>query len=471
MQNKKIEKEYCKNEEVALTIEDISADGSGIGKIDGYAIFVKDTVPGDEIMAKIIKAKKNYAFARLVKVFVQSPLRMNPPCDSASVCGGCQIQNIKYEAQLDYKENKVRNNLIRVGKFSEEHVKEIMEPIVGMEDPYRYRNKAQFPFGTDSNGKIVTGFYAGRTHAIVPNENCLLGVEENEEILNVFLTYMKKNGIKAYDETTRSGFIRHVLIRKGFATGQIMVCPVINGDTLPAKNQLLANLQKIEGMTSISVSINKENTNVIMGKKIETLFGPGYIEDFIGDVKFQISPSSFYQVNPVQTKALYDCALRFADLNGTETVWDLYCGIGTISLFLTKNAKQVYGIESVEEAITDARNNAKINGITNAEFFVGKVEEVLPRMWEDNKKVSEKDQKKGDVVVLDPPRKGCDEKCLKTILEMKPDKIVYVSCDSATLARDLAILCEKDYELKKAQCYDMFPHTIHVECCSLLVKK
>jgi 23S rRNA (uracil1939-C5)-methyltransferase len=346
-----------------------------------------------------------------------------------------------------------------------------MEPIVGMEDPYRYRNKAQFPFGTDSNGKIITGFYASRTHAIVPNEDCLLGVTENEEILNVFLSYMKRNGIKAYDEKTRKGLIRHVLIRKGFETDQLMVCPVINGDSLPAKNQLIAKLQEIEGMTSISYSVNKENTNVIMGKTVETIFGPGYIEDTIGDIKFQISPNSFYQVNPVQTKNLYDCALKYADLKGAETVWDLYCGIGTISLFLTQKAKQVYGIESIEETINDARNNAKINGITNAEFFVGKVEELLPKMWEENKKASASEKMCGDVIMIDPPRKGCDPKCLETILEMQPEKIVYVSCDSATLARDLAILCEKDYTLEKAQCYDMFPHTIHVETVVALYRK
>lgn len=455
-------KRYDKNQEITIEIEDIGSDGAGIGKVEGYAIFVKDTVPGDEVLVKITKAKKNYAFARLVKVLKESPLRITPPCESASTCGGCQIQNIKYEAQLEFKENKVRNNLIRLGKFSEEQVAAVMEPIVGMDDPYRYRNKAQFPFGLDNNGKTITGFYAGRTHAIIPTEDCLIGIEENKDILEVILTYMKKNGVKPYNEQTREGLIRHVLIRKGFTTDQLMVCPVINGDKMPAINQLVANLQKIPGMTSISYSINKENTNVIMGREVKTIFGPGYIEDYIGDIKFQISPSSFYQVNPVQTKKLYDCALDYADLKGSETVWDLYCGIGTISLFLSQKAKQVYGIEIVEDAIIDAKNNAKINGIENAEFYVGKVEEVLPKMWISDKK-SIDGVKKGDVIMLDPPRKGCDPRCLETILDMKPDKIVYVSCDSATLARDLEILCEKDYKLEKARCYDMFPHTVHVE--------
>ena len=464
-------KTYDKNQELTLKIEDIGSDGSGIGKLDGYAIFVKDTVPGDEVIVKITKAKKNYAFGRLVEVLKESPLRITPPCEKARVCGGCQIQNIKYEAQLEYKEKKVRNNLIRLGKFSEEQISKIMEPIVGMDDPYRYRNKAQFPFGTNNSGEIITGFYAERTHAIVPSEDCLLGVEENGDILKIFLSYMKKNGIKTYNEMTGEGLIRHVLIRKAFATGQIMVCPVINGNSLPAKNQLIGNLQTIPGMTSISYSINKENTNVIMGEKVETIFGPGFIEDKIGDIKFQISPISFYQVNPVQTKNLYECALNYANLSGDETVWDLYCGIGTISLFLSKKAKQVYGIESIEETINDARNNAKINGITNAEYYVGKVEELLPKMWEENMKASPSEKKRSDVIMIDPPRKGCDPKCLETILEMKPEKIVYISCDSATLARDLSILCEKEYTLEKAQCYDMFPHTVHVETVVLLQKR
>ncbi len=463
-------KKYEKNEEITLVIEDLSSDGAGIGKIDGYAVFVKDTVPGDEVQAKIMKAKKNYAFARLTKVIRPSEKRMEPPCPVCRACGGCQIQNIKYSEQLRFKENMVRNNLIRLGGFSEDQVAAVMDPIVGMEDPFRYRNKAQFPFGVDRDGQIIAGFYAGGTHSIIETEDCLLGVTENKEILEIIKTYMKKNGIRPYDETTGTGLIRHVLIRKGFQTGQIMVCPVINGDRLPAEKQLVGNLQKIEGITSISYSINKEQTNVIMGSETKTIYGPGYIEDYIGEIKFQISPNSFYQVNPVQTKKLYDCALNYADLHGEEIVWDLYCGIGTISLFLSQKAKMVYGVEIVEDAIIDARNNATINGIENVEFFVGKVEEVLPKIWNEESGSDKANTKKGDVIVVDPPRKGCDEMTLKTILDMKPEKVVYVSCDSATLARDLAILCEKDYTLAKAQCYDMFPHTTHVETVALLTR-
>ena len=336
-------------------------------------------------------------------------------------------------------------------------------PIMGMENPWRYRNKAQFPFGTDRDGKIITGFYAGRTHTIIPQEDCLLGVEENREILRVIKDFMNRYQISSYDEERHSGLVRHVLIRKGFRTGELMVCLVINGKKVPESGKLTAELLKIPGMTGISFNINQEKTNVIMGRETIHLYGPGYITDYIGSIRYQISPQSFYQVNPVQTEKLYGTALEYAGLTGGETVWDLYCGIGTISLFLAQKAKKVFGVEIVPQAIDDARRNAELNGMENVEFFVGKAEEVLPREYE-------KSQIPADVIVVDPPRKGCDRQCLDTIIRMAPERVVYVSCDPGTLARDLRYLCDRGYELKKVRCCDMFGWGVHVESIVLLSK-
>ena len=453
-----------KNDKLTVRIEDIGVSGEGIGKVDGYTLFVKDAVIGDTVEAVITKPKKNYAYAKMLKVLEPSPYRVEKKCPVARQCGGCQIQELSYEAQLAFKEKKVRGNLERIGGFAPEFLDTVMEPICGMEEPFYYRNKAQFPFGTDKNGNIVTGFYAGRTHAIIPNTECALGVPVNKQILECILEYMNENGVTAYNEETGRGLVRHVLIRYGFKTDEIMVCLVINGDKLKNEELLVEKLVQIPGMTSITCSVNKENTNVIMGKEIKEVWGQGYITDYIGDVKYQISPLSFFQVNPAQTETLYGLALEYANLKGQETVWDLYCGIGTISLFLAQKAKKVYGVEIIPQAIDDARNNAKLNGFENAEFFVGKAEEVLPEQYEKN-------QVYADVIVVDPPRKGCDETLLRTMVSMKPERIVYVSCDSATLARDLKYLCENGYEIMKARAVDQFPHTVHVESVVLLSKK
>ena len=475
-----------KNDLVNLTIEDMSSEGEGIGKTDGFTFFVKDAVIGDVIVGKVTKLKKTYGYARLEKIVTPSEYRVEAPCAFHKQCGGCQIQAMDYKKQLEFKQNKVFNNLVRIGGFSADFIKEIMEPMVGMDNPYRYRNKAQFPIGKrkvcgeDGSEKweVIAGFYAGRTHHIIANTDCLLGVTENQEILETFLAYMTENRVSAYDEETCRGLVRHLLIRKGFASGEIMVCVVINGDKMPAEDKLISHLSKVKGVVSLSVSINKENTNVIMGKTIRTLWGKDKIKDTIrilnaedfspsGDsVEFSISPLSFYQVNPVQTEKLYSLALSYAGLTGKETVWDLYCGIGTISLFLAKRAKKVYGVEIVEDAIRDAKENAVNNGIENAEFFVGKAEEVLPDFYE--KEVVAGRSATADVIVVDPPRKGCDAMCLDTILKMQPKRVVYVSCDSATLARDLKILCEGGYELKKVRAVDQFAHTGHVETVCLM---
>lgn len=454
--------DWKKNDVFQVQIEDMSDTGEGIGKTDGFTWFVKDAVIGDVVEARVMKTKKSYGFARLMQVLEPSACRVTPRCPSARQCGGCQLQAMSYEEQLKFKENKVRNNLSRIGGLTEIP----MEPIIGMEEPWRYRNKAQFPFGKDKNGRIITGFYAGRTHAIIEQEDCLLGVEENQPILDCIRGFMEEYHIAPYEEETHKGLVRHVLIRKGFTTGELMVCLVLNGDVkkLKAPEVLVERLVKLfpSHMASISCSINREKTNVIMGKEIVNLYGPGYITDYIGNVCYRISPLSFYQVNPVQTQKLYGTALEYAGLTGEETVWDLYCGIGTISLFLAQKAKKVYGVEIVPQAIDDARANAKLNHFENVEFFVGKAEEVLPEQYEKN-------QVYADTIVVDPPRKGCDSVCLDTIVKMAPEKVVYVSCDSATLARDVKYLGERGYEVKRVKTVDMFPWSGHVETVCLLV--
>ena len=465
-----------KNELVKVKIEDIGVGGEGIGKVDGYTLFIKDTIIGDVVEAKVMKAKKNYGYARLMNVLTPSEDRVEKVvCPMARKCGGCQIQEMKYPAQLAFKESKVRGNLERIGEVPGELLDQIMHPVVGMDEegmqPFRYRNKAQFPIGTDKDGRVTAGFYAGRTHSIIGNTDCVLGVEVNEEILNCILDFMEEFEIPAYDEVKHKGLVRHVLLRYGFKTDEIMVCLVINGKTIPHCHDLVGRLRQIPGMTSITLSSNTAKTNVIMGDTIRLLWGQEFITDYIGEIKYQISPLSFYQVNPVQTEKLYGLALDYAGLTGNETVWDLYCGIGTISLFLAKKAKQVYGVEIVPQAIDDARNNAKINDITNAEFYVGKAEEVLPEYYKEYEKTHNGETAHADVIVVDPPRKGCEESLLQTIVDMQPEKVVYVSCDSATLARDVKFLRANGYELKDVTPVDQFPHTVHVETVVLLSHK
>lgn len=472
--------QYSKNDIVTVKIEDIGTEGEGIGKLEGFTLFVKDAVMGDVVEARLVKVKKNYAYARLEKVLTPSPLRVEPVCPYHKQCGGCQIQAMSYEAQLQFKENKVKNNLVRIGGFDQLFIESVMEPVVGMEQPWHYRNKAQFPVGTDKDGRIITGFYAGRTHSIIANTDCALGVEENEPILQKVLAYMQNEKVSAYDETTGQGLVRHILIRKGFTSGEIMVCLVINGKSLPKEDRLVSTLREIPGMTSIWLNYNTKNTNVIMGTEGRVLWGQNTITDVIHrrsieeinsgkdclrydskenapqGITFAISPLSFYQVNPIQTEKLYSLALEYAGLTGEETVWDLYCGIGTISLFMAQCAKEVHGVEIVPQAIEDARKNAERNHIENATFYVGKAEEVLPRLYEEEHIFA-------DVICVDPPRKGCDEACLNTIIKMAPKRIVYVSCDSATLARDLKYLCENGYEIKKVRAVDQFGQTVHTE--------
>ena len=452
--------EFRKNDLVTLEIEDCGIDGEGIGKADGFTVFVKDAVIGDTVTAKIIKAKKNYGYGRLMEVLKPSPYRVEPKCEFARQCGGCQLQALSYEQQLVFKTNKVKGHLERIGGFTDIP----MEPIIGMDELFHYRNKAQFPVGRNKEGKIVTGFYAGRTHNIIENRDCALGVAENKEVLDRVIAHMEKYGIEPYNEATGKGLVRHVLIRYGYFTKEVMVCLILNGNKIPKEELLVKSLCEIPGMTSITINVNKKHSNVILGEEIRLLWGQEYITDRIGDISYQISPLSFYQVNPMQTQKLYAKALEYADLHGQETVWDLYCGIGTISLFLAQKAKFVRGVEIVPAAIENAKENAKLNGLENTEFFVGKAEEVLPREYKKNGVYA-------DVIVVDPPRKGCDETLLETMIEMNPERIVYVSCDSATLARDLKYLCERGYELRKVCPVDQFGMTVHVETVVLLSHK
>jgi len=459
---------YSKNQLVTVTIEDISDTGEGIGHIDGFTLFVSRAVPGDTVQARILKAKKTYAFAKTEEILTPSPSRTEPLCPLAGSCGGCQLSYMTYEAQLALKQKKVEDCVRRIGGFADVPVLSI----IGMDDPRGYRNKGQFPVGTirrpgqDAGTKPVEepvlGFYAGRSHRIVPTKRCPMLWDGHEKILSAVREYLAESGVKPYDEETGKGLVRHVLMRKGFATGEILVCMVINGPSLPKANLLWKKLSEIPGMVSLSININTEDTNVILGAETKILFGPGAITDRIGDIIFSISPASFYQVNPVQMKILYDTALSYAGLTGNEVVWDLYCGIGTISLFLARHAKRVYGVEIVPDAVADARANAQANRIENASFYEGAAEEVVPRL------IAEDPSVKPDVVVVDPPRKGCEKSLLTTILAMEPACIVYVSCDPATLARDLRILADGGYRVERVQPVDQFPGSVHVESVALL---
>lgn len=447
-----------KNDRFTVTIEDIGVGGEGIGKAEGYTLFVKDAIPGDVIRGVVTKANKTYGYGRLLEILTPSPDRVEPLCPVARSCGGCQIQEIAYEKQLELKKQKVKDALDRIGGLSDY----VIHDTLGCRPPFRYRNKSQFPVGRDKSGRLIAGFYAGRTHCIVACPDCKIGIEENKDILDVVLSHMERCGIPPYDEKSHSGTVRHVLIRKGFRTGEIMVSIVINGDEIQQQQNLVADLlARVPAIRDISININKKKTNTILGRGLVQLYGRGFITDFIGDIQFRISPLSFYQVNPRQTEVLYGKALEYAALTGTETVFDLYCGVGTISLFLARSAGRVYGVEAVPEAIEDARTNAALNGISNVEFFAGRAEDIIPDLYE----------KRGlaaDVVVLDPPRKGCEEKLLETIVRMRPERVVYVSCNPATLARDLKFLAAGGFRTDEVQPVDMFAGSVHVECVCLL---
>ena len=472
-----------KNQEYEITIEDMGTEGEGIGHIDGMAVFVKDAVVGDTARIKIIKAKKNYAYGRLLEIVIPSEYRVEPICPHARRCGGCSIMQVEYQKQLAWKQDKVMNCLKRIGGIT--NVEELMEPIIGMEDctefpAIRYRNKAQFPVRRDKDGNIAIGFYAGRTHSVIDTDVCYLQDKINDEIIKRFRKFLADYKVEPYNEENNTGLVRHILTRVGRKTGEVMICVIINGKELAGvvpgrvsenkskymnvEQELVKCMENIPGITSISVNVNREKTNRILGDTCHTIWGKDTITDYIGNVKYQINPLSFYQVNPEQTEKLYGKALEYAKLNGDETVWDLYCGIGTISLFLAQKAKKVMGVEIVPEAIEDARKNAEMNGFENVEFFVGKAEVVLPEQYE-------KHGVYADVIVVDPPRKGCDEVAISTMVKMQPKRIVYVSCDPATLARDVKMLVAEGYEVKKVCAVDQFGHSGHVETVVLLSQR
>lgn len=461
-----------KNDKAIITIEDMSHEGMGIGHVDGMTIFVKDAVPGDEVEAVIVKEKKTYCFARLLKVINPSAYRVEPKCPVSKQCGGCSMQQYDYKMQLKLKEDIVINNLCRIGGFDRQLILEKYDGIMGMDEPYRYRNKASVPVGYDKDGNILMGFYGARSHRIVEVDDCAIGQKANGPILATIKAFMQYNNIPAYDEETGKGLVRHILIREAMATGEIMVTLVINGSRFPEAKKLSESLLSVEPrIASICINSNTRRDNVILGTSTRCIWGNEYITDTIdvgnGPVAFHISPNSFYQVNHDQMERLYAKALSYADLKGTESVWDLYCGIGTISLCLAANAGKVYGVEVVPQAIENAKANAVLNNLSNTEFFLGKAEEVLPDFYAKNKADG---MSSPDVIVVDPPRAGCDSACLDTMLMMKPQRIVYVSCDSATLARDLKLLCEKDYELEAFSICDQFCHSMHVETVCLLSK-
>ena len=461
---------WKKNDLTVVTIEDLTRDGEGIGHAEGYTLFVKDGLPGDVVRARITRPKKMYAYARVETVLVPSPDRVEARCPHARRCGGCLLQEYDYPAQLRWKENYVRSALERIGGFDGLPVR----PVIGMSNPFRYRNKAQYPVGMsrDSDGqtRLSAGFYAARTHSLIAVDDCVITGEVNQSVVREFLAFMEQYHIAPYDEKTHTGIVRHLLIREGRSSGQILVCPIVNAGRMPHAEELISCLRKIPGVCSISVNYNTVPGNTIMGRKTETLYGNGWIEDTIGSLTFRISPRSFFQVNPVQTEKLYGAAVEAAGLTGKETVYDLYCGIGTISLFAAQHAKAVYGVEIVADAVRDAKENAARNGIHNAFFFEGAAEKLVTA-GEFEPGVS---CPHADVVILDPPRKGCAPELIDAVRRMEPERIVYVSCDPATLARDLRRFREGDetvYSPEYVQPVDMFPQTCHVECVCLLSNK
>ncbi|MBH0162855.1 MULTISPECIES: 23S rRNA (uracil(1939)-C(5))-methyltransferase RlmD [Fictibacillus] len=446
-----------KNESYEVDIVDLTHEGAGVARVNGFTLFVPNTLPGERAKIKVVGVKKGFGFGRLEELIEESPERVEPPCPIYKWCGGCQLQHLSYEGQLEYKRKLVEDVLARIGKLEDVPVLSTL----GMgEEPWRYRNKAQVPVG-ERNGRIITGFYQKRSHEIVEMDSCIITGDTNDDAVQAVKEIVNQYNISAYNEEKHKGILRHIIARYGKTTGDLMIVLVTNGQDLPQRKKIVEDIRKaLPEIKSIVQNVNSKRTNVIFGEETRVLWGAEYIYDFIGDIKFAISARSFYQINPDQTKVLYDQALQYAELNGDETVIDAYCGIGTISLFLAQKAKKVYGVEIVPEAIEDARRNAELNNIHNAEFAVGKSEDVIPE-W----------KKQGitpDVIVVDPPRKGCDEELLKTIIEMKPKRVVYVSCNPATLARDLRVLEDGGFKTQKVQPVDMFPQTTHVEAVALL---
>ncbi|WP_408895073.1 23S rRNA (uracil(1939)-C(5))-methyltransferase RlmD [Paenibacillus taichungensis] len=460
-----------KNEETVIDIIGMNHDGEGVGRANGYTLFVQGALPGETVRVRVMKTKKQYGYAKLLEIVKASPDRVSAPCPIYDQCGGCQIQHMSYAGQLAWKRQLVVDNLQRIGKLNvlvedEEGAEQQgirVLPTMGMDEPWRYRNKAQVPIGA-AEGGLVGGFYAKGSHRIIDMDTCLIQHEHNDEVVAKVKEIGSHFGISAYNEETGRGLLRHVVVKKAFRTGEMMLVLVTNGRDIPHKDAWIGSIREaIPHVASICQNVNKKQTNVIFGDETRVLWGRDVIYDYIGDVQFAISARSFYQVNPVQTEVLYGKTVEYAGLSGKETVIDAYCGIGTISLFLAQHADQVYGVEIVPEAIEDARSNAMLNDMKNVKFEVGASEDVIPRWKEQGIEA--------DVIVVDPPRKGCDPRLLDTILEMKPERVVYVSCNPSTLARDLRVLEDGGYRTVEVTPVDMFPHTVHVESVAVLVRE
>lgn len=457
VKNMKVSIPVEKNKDYEIYIDGFGYEGEGVGKIDNFTVFVKDALKGEKVKAKIVKINKNFAFGKLLEVLEASKDRVKPICPSYKRCGGCRLQHLSYEGQLDFKKDRVKDSFEKIAKIKvgEEDAGVKLYDTIGMETPYYYRNKVQLPVG-EKDGQILIGFYAERSHDIIDTNKCYIQDESANKVIEVMRSWIKAYNIKPYDEESGRGLLRHIMVRKGFKTNEVMVVLVTANRNLPHTEELISTLtENIEGIVSIIQNINSKKTNVVLGDKLITLWGKATIQDYIGQFKFNISPKSFFQVNPVQTEKLYSKVLEYAGLTGSETVFDAYCGTGTISLFLSQKAKKVYGVEIIPEAIDNAKENAIENGVENAEFIVGKSEEEIPRLI--NRGI------RPEVVVVDPPRKGCEKVLLESIAKAAPRTIVYVSCDPGTLARDLGILKELGYKAEKAQPVDMFPETAHVE--------
>lgn len=448
-----------KNQTVTLQFEDLTHEGSGVAKMDGYPIFVPLGLPGERADVRVVKVNKRFAFGKLIHLHEKSEHRVNPPCNVFHKCGGCQLQHMTYEMQLEMKRSQVKNVMQKVAHLPDVPV----HPVLGMEEPWRYRNKIQIPVG-EKNGELITGFYQQRSHRIIDDmETCVIQDELGDKIVEAVRQIGTDLGIRAYDEQAHRGELRHIIVRTAYTTNEAMLVLVTRTKKLTKQAEIIERITKeFPEITSIIHNVNSEKTNVILGKKSRTIYGADYIYDKIGDLEFAISAQSFYQVNPTQTKVLYDKALEYANVDKNDVVIDAYCGIGTISLFLAQKAKKVYGVEIVPEAIDDAKKNAKHNQMDNVEFVVGEAEKVMP-WWT-------KQGLRPDVIVVDPPRKGCEASLLEAMIAMEPERIVYVSCNPSTLARDLRILEDGGYQTQEIQPVDMFSQTSHVECVSLLTR-
>lgn len=450
------------NKEYIVDIVSLGYEGEGIAKIDRFPIFIPGALIGEKVKVKIVKAKKNYANAKLIEIIERSIERREPKCKNFKRCGGCTLKHLNYKGQLDFKFNRVKDCISKIAGIDENIVKYTL----GMEEPYGYRNKVQFPVGL-VDGKVSIGFFSEKTHEIIDINSCLIQDDDSNKILKIIRAWIEEYSIvpaKKDGVFYKKGLLRHIVIRKAFKTDEIMVVLVTLDKKIPAVDKLIEKLNsEMSSVKSIVQNINSKDTNLVMGEKCITLYGQDYISDYIGQYKFNISPLSFFQVNPMQTEVLYNKALEYADLNGNEVVFDAYCGTGTITLFLSQKAKKVYGVEIIPQAIENAKENAKANNITNSEFFVGKSEEIIPRLIQDGIRP--------EVIVVDPPRKGCDVKLLDSIGKAKPERVVYVSCDPSTLARDLKYLEGLGYKTIEVQPVDMFPMTKHVESVALLIKQ